>query len=149
MNAIKKLREMGFRKTQFHKVGYDPTTYESIMLPDNEETKWEYKDGKRVSVKVEKKHPKSDSFWVLKYSENYILWALVKNHQIDKIWLENKLVKNKSKNVWNRSKDGERIELIFDLSKRESFPLIGKNQIMNLFPKEVRRDFLLEQLFGF
>ena len=72
----------------------------------------------------------------------------MKNHQIDKIWLENKLVKNKSKNVWNRSKDDERIELIFDLSKRESFPLIGKNQIMNLFPKEVRRDFLLEQLFG-
>ena len=58
MNAIKKIREMGFRKTHFHKVGYDPTTYESIMLPDNEETKWEYKDGKRVSVKVEKKHPK-------------------------------------------------------------------------------------------
>ena len=88
MNAIKKLREMGFRKTHFHKVGYDPTTYESIMLPDNEETKWEYKDGKRVSVKVEKKHPKSDSFWTLRYSENYILWALVKNHQIDKIWLD-------------------------------------------------------------
>jgi hypothetical protein len=149
MNAIKKLREMGFKKTQFHKVGYDSVTYESIMVPDIEETKSEYKEGKYFSIKVEKKHPKSDSFWTLRYSENYILWALVKNHQIDKIWLENKLVKNKSKNVWNRSKDGERIELIFDLSKRESFPLIGKNQIMNLFPKEVRRDFLLEQLFGF
>ena len=34
--------------------------------------------------------------------------SVMKNHQIDKIWLENKLVKNKSKNVWNRSKDGER-----------------------------------------
>ena len=149
MNAIKKLREMGFKKTQFHKVGYDSVTYESIMVPDIEETKSEYKEGKWIFIKVEKKHPKSDSFWTLKYSENYILWSLVKNHQIDKIWLENKLVKNKSKNVWNRSKEGERIELIFDLSKRESFPLIGKNQIMNLFPKEVRRDFLLEQLFGF
>ena len=108
MNAIKKLREMGFKKTQFHKVGYDFVTYESIMVPDIEETKSEYKEGKWIFIKVEKKHPKSDSFWTLKYSENYILWALVKNHQIDKIWLENKLVKNKSKNVWNRSKDGER-----------------------------------------
>jgi hypothetical protein len=162
MNAIKKLREMGFKKTQFHKVGYDSVTYESIMVPDIEETKSEYKEkeGKWVSIKVEKKHPKSDSFWTLKYSENYILWCLVKNHQIDKIWLENKLIKPPKNNidnisiltykaVRNRSKDEERVQLIFDLSKRESFPLHGKDQIMNLFPKEVRRDFLLEQLFGF
>jgi hypothetical protein len=150
MNAIKKLREMGFKKTQFHKVGYDSVTYESIMVPDIEETKSEYKEGKWIFIKVEKKHPKSDSFWTLKYSENYILWSLVKNHQIDKIWLESNLVKNtKSVSPWNRLKDDERVQLIFDLSSRESFPLGGKNQIMNLFPKEVRRDFLLEQLFGF
>jgi hypothetical protein len=150
MNAIKKLREMGFKKTQFHKVAYDSVTYESIMVPDIEETKSEYKEGKWIFIKVEKKHPKSDSFWTLKYSENYILWSLVKNHQIDKIWLESNLVKNtKSVSPWNRLKDDERVQLIFDLSSRESFPLGGKNQIMNLFPKEVRRDFLLEQLFGF
>lgn len=139
---------MGFKKTQFHKVGYDAETYESIMVPDVEQDKWETINGKSVRIKVPKIHPKSDSFWTLRYSENYILWTLVKNHQIDKIWLENKLVKSKSKNVWNRSKDDERVKLIFDLSSRESFPLGGKNQIMNLFPKEVRRDFLLEQLFG-
>jgi hypothetical protein len=162
MNAIKKLRDMGFKKTQFHKVGYDSVTYESIMVPDIEETKSEYKEkeGRNPFIKVEKKHPKSDSFWTLKYSENYILWCLVKNHQIDKIWLENKLIKPPKNNidnisiltykaVRNRSKDEERVQLIFDLSNRESFPLHGKNQIMNLFPKEVRRDFLLEQLFGF
>jgi hypothetical protein len=150
MNAIKKLREMGFKKTQFHKVGYDSVTYESIMVPDIEETKSEYKEGKWIFIKVEKKHPKSDSFWTLKYSENYILWSLVKNHQIDKIWLESNLVKKpKSVSPWNRLKDDERVQLIFDLSSRESFPLGGKNQIMNLFPKEVRRDFLLEQLFSF
>lgn len=140
---------MGFRRTHFHKVWYDAETYDSIMVPDIEETKWEYKDGQRISIKSEKKHPKSNSFWMLRYSENYILWCLVKNHQIDKIWLENKSIKTKSKSTWNRSKDDERVQLIFDLSKRESFPLGGKNQIMNLFPKEVRRDFLLEQLFGF
>ena len=153
---------MGFKKTQFHKVGYDSVTYESIMVPDIEETKSEYKEkeGRNPFIKVEKKHPKSDSFWTLKYSENYILWCLVKNHQIDKIWLENKLIKPPKNNidnisiltykaVRNRSKDEERVQLIFDLSNRESFPLHGKNQIMNLFPKEVRRDFLLEQLFGF
>lgn len=146
---------MGFKKTQFHKVGYDADTYESMMVPDIEQDKFETVNGKSVRVKVPKVHPKSDSFWMLRYSENYILWSLVKNHQIDKIWLENKSIKNKSRNIWNRSKDinimlngDERVKLIFDLSSRESFPLGGKNQIMNLFPKEVRRDFLLEQLFG-
>jgi hypothetical protein len=148
MNAIKKLREMGFKKTQFHKVGYDSVTYESIMVPDIEEIKSEYKDGKRVSFKVEKKHPKSDSFWILKYSESCILWCLVKNHQIDKIWIENKLLK-KPKNPWNRSKDEERVQLIFDLSNRDSSPLDGRDKIMNLLPKEMKRDFLLDQLFGF
>lgn len=157
MNAIKKLREIGFKKTQFHKVGYDPTTYDSMMMLDIEETKWEYKDGKRVSIKVEKKHAKSDSFWTFRYSENYILWALVKNHKIDKIWLENNFAKRikipgtdmYSRNTWNRSKDEERVQLIFDLSSRDSSPLVGKIQIVDIFPKEVRRNFLLEQLFGF
>lgn len=138
---------MGFKKTQFHKVGYDSVTYESIMVLDVEETKSEYKDGKRVSFKVEKKHPKSDSFWILKYSESCILWCLIKNHQIDKIWIENKLSK-KPKNPWDRYKDDERVKLIFDLSNRDSSPLDGRDKIMNLLPKEVKRDFLLDQLFG-
>lgn len=75
---------------------------------------------------------------------------MVKNHQIDKIWLENKSGKNKRRSAWDRpsQKDDEKIKLIFDLSDRESFPLHGKDQIINILPKEVRRDFLLEQLFG-
>ena len=104
-------------------------------------------DGKRVKVEKKKIHPKGDSFWTLKYSENYILWCLVKNHQINKIWLEDK---NKVSNVvyWNRSKKDERLQLVFDYNIRESSPLQGKNQIMNLLPKEIKRDFLLDQLFN-
>jgi hypothetical protein len=147
VNAIKKLKDMGFKKTQFRKVGYDPDTYESIMVPDDIEIENRYIDGKTVKIQKAKEHPKSDSFWILKYSESCILWCLIKNHQIDKIWIENKLSK-KPKNPWDRYKDDERVKLIFDLSNRDSSPLDGRDKIMNLLPKEVKRDFLLEQLFG-
>ncbi len=149
MNPHKKLRELGFKKTKFYKPGYDPETYESCMLLDEYETKWEKVNGKSVSVKVNKIHPKSDSFWILKYNENYILWCYVKSHQIDKIWVENKLCKTTKRYTWDRYKEDERLKLVFDYNNRESNPLHGKNQIMNLLPKEVKRDFLLEQLFGF
>jgi hypothetical protein len=151
MNAHKKLKDLGFKKTNFHKPGYNAITYESIMMLDNEDTKFEYRDGKRVSVKIEKIHPKSDSFWILKYSNNYILWCLVKNHLIDKIWIENKsgvsLGKSRFYYDTNTSKD-ERLKLIFDISSRDQNPLQGKNQIVDLLPKEIKRDFLLDQLFG-
>lgn len=149
MNPHKKLRELGFKKTKFYKPGYDPETYESCMLLDEYETKWEKVNGKSVSVKVNKIHPKSDSFWTLKYNENYILWCYVKSHQIDKIWVENKLCKTTKRYTWDRYKEDERLKLVFDYNSRESSPVQGKNQIMSLLPKEVKRDFLLEQLFGF
>jgi len=154
MNSHKKLRELGFKKTKFHKPGYDSETCESCMLLDEYEIKWETIGGKRVSVKVDKIHPKSDSFWTLKYNENYILWCYVKSHQINKIWVENKLGKSRGKSrilyySGTTRQDDERLKLVFDYNNRESNPLHGKNQIMNLLPKEVKRDFLLEQLFGF
>ena len=147
MNAHKKLKEIGFKRTRFHKPGFDKVTNEWTMLLDEEEIKYEYQDFKRISTTVKKFHPKSDSFWVLKYSDTYTLWALSKNHDISKIWLENK---NGSARKWQVSKSAsdERICLIFDLSSRESHKLMGKDQIINLLPKEVRRDFLLNQLFG-
>ena len=46
MNAIKKLREMGFKKTQFHRPGYDLTTNESLMVLDVFETKTEWVNGR-------------------------------------------------------------------------------------------------------
>jgi len=152
MNAHKKMKELGFKKTAFHKPGYDPKTYESCMVLDNEGKKHEYKDGKRISTIVEKKHPKSDSFWVLKYSDVYTLWALVKNHTISIIWLENK--NGKSGSNWgftqkSHSKPGdERLKVVYNISSKDHYILQGKDQIINLLPKEVRRDFLLEQLFG-
>ena len=140
MNSHKKLRELGFKKTIFYKPGYNSETYQSCMMPDDIISSIEIIDGKRAKVDKKKIHPK--------YSENYILWCLIKNHQINKIWLEDK---NKVSNVvyWNRSKKDERLQLVFDYNTRESSPLQGKNQIMNLLPKEIKRDFLLDQLFGF
>lgn len=151
MNPHKKLRELGFKKTNFYKPGYDPETYESCMLLDEYETKWQTINGKRVSVKVDKIHPKSDSFWTLKYNENYIFWCYVKSHQIDKIWIENKLEKEQGKNrmlYYGNNSGDNRLKLVFDFNNKESNPVHGKDQIMNLLPKEVKRNFLLDQLFG-
>lgn len=147
MNDIKKLKELGFKQTTFHKAGLDPITYEQAMVPDIEENKWEWQNGKRVSVKVLKVHPKSDSFWVLKYNEIYTLWVSVKNHSISKIWLENK---NGGARKWQSSKsaEDERVRLVFDISNKEHVKLTGKDQIINLLPKQLRRDFLISQLFG-
>jgi hypothetical protein len=147
MNPHKKLKELGFTKTIFHKPGYNSGSYETCMMPDDVEVSFNFIDGKRVKVEKKKVHPKSDSFWTLKYSESYILWCLVKNHHIDKIWLENK---NKVSNgaYWNRNKKDERLQLVFDYNSRETSPLQGKTQIMSLLPKEIKRDFLLDQLFG-
>jgi len=148
MNAIKKLREMGFRKTQFHRPGYDSITYESLMVLDVFETKTEWVNGRSTTIKIEKKHPKSNSFWIFKYNDNYILWCLVVNHKIGKIWLENKSVASLGPNLWKKYGEDDRLKLIFDYSHYQSSPISGKNQIINLFPKEMRRDYLLEQLFG-
>jgi hypothetical protein len=150
MNAHKKLRELGFKRTQFHKAGYDPVSYETMMVLDNEETIHEYKFGKRTSTVIAKKHPKANSFWVLHYNEVFTLWALVKNHDLNMIWLENKNGKS-SKSIYTRnpkSKGDERLSIIYDVSDRDSFKLEGKDQILNVLPTAVRRDFLLDQLFG-
>ena len=152
MNAHKKMKELGFKKTVFYKPGHDPKTYESCMVLDNEETKYEYKDGKHISSKFEKKHPKANSFWFMKYNESCTLWALVENHNVAKIWLENKNGESKKYrfNTYNNKVDkgDARLQVIFDISDRESSKLEGKDQIINLLPKELRRDYLLEQLFG-
>lgn len=151
MNPHKILTQMGFKKTVFHKPGYDQMTYESMMMPDDVEIKWEIKNGKQVRVEVKKIHPKSDSFWSLKYNDNYTFWCLVKNHQINKIWLENKSGKSLGKSrtfYYSGKQDDERLKLVFNVFDRDQNPLQGKNQILNLLPTEIKRDFLLEQLFG-
>jgi hypothetical protein len=150
MNPHKKLSQIGFKKTAFHKPGYNEETYESMMVPDDVDSKWD--NSKKFKVEVKKVHPKSDSFWTLRYNENYILWCLVKNHRIDKIWLENKLGKSLGRSrvlYYGGRQEDERLKLIFDISNKDQGPLQGKDQIMNLLPKEIKRNFLLEQLFGF
>ncbi len=141
---------MGFKKTVFHKPGYDRVTYESMMMPDDVEIKYEIKNGKQVGVEVKKIHPKSDSFWTLKYNDNYTFWCLVKNHQINKIWLENKSGKSLGKRTFHYGgrQEDERLKLVFDAYNRDHNPILGKDQILNLLPKEVKRNFLLDQLFG-
>lgn len=139
MNVIKKLREMGFKKSLFMKISYDKSSHESIMIPDIEKIVYNYIDGKKISKIEKKEHPKSNSFWKLDYNRNYTIWCLVKNYSINTIWLE-----NNSQNKFSK----ERIIVIYDYDKNGTYLIISKSEIINLFPKEIKRNLLIEQLFG-
>lgn len=136
MNIHNKLRQLGFKKTQFYKVE-DDDKYIPNMVPDNLVVKYEYLDGKYIKKSETKIHPKSDSFWKLKYNQNFILWALINNHRLSTIWLENV-----------HSMNPNRITTIYNVYNKENKIIGGKNDIINILPKELKRDFLLRQLFN-
>lgn len=145
MNAHKKLKELGFKKTCFHTISYDRSTYEPIMVPDNEIFRTLSNEGS-VSLSVRKSYPKSDSFWICKFSDVYTMWVHVKSQSIYYIWLEDKSVK--FSRYASTYKKPERIKLVYNLSDRNSYRLKGINDILNLFPTVIRRDLFLSKLFS-
>lgn len=145
MNIHTKLRGMGFKKTQFRKPEYSRSHGEQIMVLDIEETKYEYIGGISKSYVVDKKHPKSNSFYVLNYSKDYTLWALIENHELSLIYLENK---NFVKEEYSWMREKPRISVVYNRRNKDVIKPGCKNDIINTFPKELRRDYLLDQLFN-
>ena len=88
MNDLKALKNLGFKRTNFRKVGYDSHSHLQKMILDVEDSKTEYKNGKQYKSTLKKVHPKSSSFWMLKYDAYRTFWCLVRNYHIDKIWIE-------------------------------------------------------------
>ncbi len=151
MNAHKKLRGMGFKKTKFYIPGYHPESGEYTMLLDEERESTKMVDGKTIKIKEKKIHPKSDSFWIFNYNTLYTFWAKTQNDIISTIWIENKSVKliNTGMSYWSSNKRrDERLKVIYDINNRGSFRITNKEEIMNILPKDVKRDFILDQLFS-
>ena len=147
MNATKKLKELGFSKISFHKP--NPHNDGEAMVLDNFTTKYvlDKKTNSYVQVKETKIHPKQDSHWKLNFNGQYVLWVMVKNNIIDKIYLENKSIDVVPKKTYAFSLRDDLTELYnFNGSFGTVIKITSKKQIFNLLPKEIRRDFLLKDL---
>ena len=149
MNVHVKLKGMGFRKTEICKPEYQSKLGYSTMVPDDKI--WTYdKNGRgQNSIVKDKVHPKGDSFYVLRYKDSYTIWVLVKNFDINTIWLDNPnytYSEYNSKSVYGFSNRKDRLSSIYSISDSKSFRIESKTDILNLLPKEVKRDFILNQL---
>lgn len=145
MNTHTKLLGMGFRKTKICKPEYQSELGYSIMVPDDVDTRYDRINKK--TIESQKIHPKSNSFYFLKYSDTYTIWVSVKNFDISEIWLYNV---NAIPKQMPRHYNGfvkERLHRIYTISDGNSFRLESKTDILNLLPKEVKRDFILNELF--
>ena len=146
MNTHTKLLGMGFRKTKICKPEYQSELGYSIMVPDEKEWKYDIK-GKRSEL-TEKSHPKSNSFYKLEYSDIYSIWVSVENFDISKIWLYNvNGVPESNRSRYWASDRKERMYEIYTIRDMNSYRIESKTDILNLLPKEVRRDFILNELF--
>lgn len=147
MNATKKLRELGFTKIPFHK----PNTYNDgeAMILDDHTTKHviDNKTGRYVQVKEKKIHPKQDSHWKLVFNEQYIIWIMVNNNVVDKVYLQDNFNKTK-KTAYGFSLRNDLTELYnFNGSFGTSTKIVSKKQIINLLPLSIKRDFIIKDLF--
>jgi len=125
---------MGFKQCEFHKPKYDYKSGRETMIPDDVETKTERVNGKWITTEIEKKHPKWDKFYKLKFSDNITIWIYIERQStIKNIWMESDRIKKGVEHLYTSNKP---------------FILNGKNDIINLFPKEIKRDFILGQLFS-
>lgn len=124
---------MGFKQCEFRKPEYDYKTGIESMVLDNVEKKHDYINGKWTAIEIEKKHPKWDKFYCLKFSEQITVWMYIERQStIKNIWIEGKFKKG--------------VENIYSYGKPLQFN--SKNDIINLFPKEIKRDFILNSLFS-
>ena len=162
MNIHNKLKSLGFKKTQM----YRPARTDDgrgTMVPDIQREISTYikaKDGipGRYERTIETiKHPKSNAFYKLIYGSSTIIWASVKGHALDMMWVEDtgpkKRFTNADINAMSVSRrksyydhmDG--LEVIYNSNDRETVKVSGKDSIIGSLPTALRRDFLLSELF--
>lgn len=147
MNVIKKLRELGFTKIPFHKP--NPYNDGEAMILDEHTTKHviDNKTGRYIQVKEKKIHPKQDSHWKLVFNEQYIIWIMVRNNVVDKVYLQDNFNKIK-KTTYEVSLRNDLTELYnFNGSFGTATKIVSKKQIINLLPLSIKRDFIIKDLF--
>lgn len=139
MNLKNKIVHMGFRKCQFHRMERDREIGKNVMVLDNYKTESRYdrelKKWTRYETKVH--HPKWSKFYSMEINNGVKIWMLIERDVIRKVWLDSIGLK-------------EGVKVIYDNSIRYKEPVVinGKKDIINLFPKEIKRDFILRDILG-
>lgn len=134
MNLGKKISNMGFKKTQFHKSEYDYNLKRRVMVPYVYEVNKHYDRKEKVWITTKKKvnHPKWSNFYVLKMNKELKVWMLTDKDIIVKVWVEyTKGVKE-----------------IYNTRTKSTYSINSKMDIIKLFPKEIQRDFILRDILG-
>lgn len=144
MNVHNKLKGLGFVKTDFYKINDSFNPSRDAMILDNVEKKLVYdSNGRYTFTNVPKKHPKSNSFWKLVFNEQYVLWISVVGNKIHTIMLEDKDVKFENRFITRKD-----VRILYDTSYPNlgKFIISGKNDILNVLPKEIKREFVLKNI---
>jgi hypothetical protein len=127
LNVRKKIKSLGFTKSEFLKPANEciDGEYRDILIPDDWE--WGREDGK--SIKVKKHRVGYESFWKLKSGTDEIYLHMVRDNIRKVITYDGK----KATEVWPKS-----VDLAFQ----------SKNDILNLFPKGSKRSLKIELLLS-
>ena len=133
MNTLLKLKELGFKRCPFYKTKWDFRNGESLVLDIYEDVlKNDGMSKKNIYEQRKKIHPKSNFYFKLKYNE-YIIYADVRNYNLFCIYITK--FNNETENC-----------IIHTIDQKELKNCDSKKSIINLFPKEIKRTFLINMI---
>lgn len=132
MNIYNKLKEIGFKKCGYYRPEYSKEDGWK-MVRDDIQTITKYKDGKFVKLVEFKTHRKTNSVYKFNYTRSIRFWAFIYHNLLRDIIIEN---------FEEDPKSNKRI-LTINISIDQ---IKSKSDIINLLPKELRRDYQLKQL---
>lgn len=130
---------MGFRKSQFHRMEWNREIGKHVMVLDNyvKKTKYDRELKKWISTETKIKHPKWSKFYSIDINKGVKIWMLVERDVIRKVWLDSIGLK-------------EGVKVIYDSNTKYKNTIVinSKADIINLFPKEIKRDFIIKDILG-
>jgi hypothetical protein len=135
MNLKNKIVNMGFRKCQFHRLEWDRDIGKYKMALDDYEIKSKYDRElkKWISYETKVHHPKWSKFYSMDINGGVKIWMLIEKDVIVKVWLDSIGLK-----------DG--VKMIYPI--KDEICINSKSDIINLFPKEIKRDLLIKDILG-
>lgn len=143
MNVHNKLKSLGFIKTDFYKINDSMSMCKDALVLDNFVRKLVYDDkGKYSYLDIKKTHPKSNSFWKFIFNEQYTLWISVIANRISTIMLEDKNVNQEFNSYYRKD-----VTILYEkINSGGNFIISSKNDIFNVLPIHIKREFILKNI---
>lgn len=131
MNIHKKLKKLGFKSSEPVAIQRDGWRNPGYMSFYTKRTKY---DGESWNTVVEKvKCLKCEKFYKLDYNK-LTIWIKTKQSDLYNIWLEGSNIEDGVKEIYNFNEDKGLVK--------------SKSDIFDKLPKEIRRDFILKDIFN-